>query len=1255
MVLIAPAHHPDMKALERHDNWISSTSCFITLAHKHDSLCKIHAVDRLEKMLDRRYSYFHIIAKENIHMWGRQHHDIGFSILSQAEFWAILRRYMRPGIADAFIGDCRTWHIGECHFYDAPAVVMPNTWSSSFAHDNAFCCLVFLVCRDMLSRSFQLYDSRHCSTGQILALIQDKFSRRVPADCDFRTKQSLTVWCDMMKHGSHDCSFLIHVPLNFQYNSDASMLSQYCHATLHGAVHAKPRKSGFPNNISHGPVLHEPPVVFSKCCNMGQCVLLEMHKTEKYVGYWSIKWGVDDRSTLMMGFMDMILLEVKQSWPYGEPVVRFVYGAFIQDDHSAGKGKHHRDAVRAITFICDSHDAEFCCQADADYTIITITALRTSGQFKAAQRWHSALLQQPEYFQLACAAANVPLRQVSALTQGFTTWMHQNYTKLTGQQQLCIGSMFVPVDGTVSNVSVVVGPPGTGKTTLIVTFVQLMHYWRSNTDKSPTCVNILVVATTYEAGANVAERLCGQSYDGFEVCLLLAGSREAACRTRFSKTSLLVFTVATFSAHMEKQSAVSMRVVITTYGQTFANDTPFNSTLRCLRNKFHYAFSDEAGQVPALDVLPTLACFDLKQTHWCIVGDPRQLPPFSGNGHETRNLLHAVQQKQQPQMLQTQRRMIPGLGDVVSHMFYDGLLRTDVTLDSSIVPFAMIILDNHNTTCRCDLCVVDNHGRGNIHEARVVHQLVKAYGGASHPFVLAYYAVQKKILLDCGINKGNVSTIDAVQGRQYSDVIITTGRSHGVGFSGDRRRINVGLSRGERSSIIVTTSSLCNESRLWRLISWVADAMWVVRRVSMHPVAEKGVLRIVQLLRFLQTTTFTCTVQQVMALPYEGSPLQNRFNDLDCACVGSLQSACAATFNFNKPDEQVEFLTHDDVTSEISESDQCHKMNEDELAACAAIQEQERIQVIGASLADLTQTYAIVRFTKLHKLQPYLPEHLRNADIGQAEFFQQLCHCLGSFLHRACVATHSENHPLSKNQDCNVSLALLGLPASRLDSFFPHDKNLCDVANAFSFGVLEDHDTSINRATAFVKAMLMGGAAEMPIYKHTLRRTADEVLADKEPKTVLFAGTHAMSINNWKPQNKPSNFNLWSKSLVLHATLSRAMVTALTSLGDLVTFKNPLGVEVTRWNVTIPPQALTDDAARTDTKKRKVHLPKEDAHEVCMELVEADGLERGRGDTTKKFYSLDALYTALQRSDLPPLFHDLGRRTAQCVINVNNA
>ena len=191
--------------------------------------------------------------------------------------------------------------------------------------------------------------------------------------------------------------------------------------------------------------------------------------------------------------------------------------------------------------------------------------------------------------------------------------------------------------------------------------------------------------------------------------------------------------------------------------------------------------------------------------------------------------------------------------------------------------------------------------------------------------------------------------------------------------------------------------------------------------------------------------------------------------------------------------------------------------------------------------------------------------------------------------------------------------------------------------------MMEDRDESIQHATAFVKAMFMGGADNMPIHRHISN-------AGKEPRAVLYAGTHAMYINNWKPSkdNQPALFPTWSKSLVIHATLSLAVVSALMCIGRIKPKKTTGDVEVVCWNVTIPPEDELDDAGPAAKKKARCH-PEQDVHEVCIEVLDAQrGFQRGRGDVATKFRSLSELYIEAQGNDLPTVFHELGRMTVGC-------
>jgi senataxin len=61
-----------------------------------------------------------------------------------------------------------------------------------------------------------------------------------------------------------------------------------------------------------------------------------------------------------------------------------------------------------------------------------------------------------------------------------------------------------------------------------------------------------------------------------------------------------------------------------------------------------------------------------------------------------------------------------------------------------------------------------------------------------------------------------VNTVDSYQGREKDVIIISTVRSHGMGFLADKRRLNVAVTRAKHFVLIVGNSCSLKNDRLWK-------------------------------------------------------------------------------------------------------------------------------------------------------------------------------------------------------------------------------------------------------------------------------------------------------------------------------------------------------------------------------------------------------------------------------------------------------
>jgi len=253
--------------------------------------------------------------------------------------------------------------------------------------------------------------------------------------------------------------------------------------------------------------------------------------------------------------------------------------------------------------------------------------------------------------------------------------------------------------------------------------------------------------------------------------------------------------------------------------------------------EFDLCIVDEASKATATEMLVPMT----RARRWVIVGDNRQLPPFVDEALRDGNLLRkhdlAVDdigstlfdrlRTQLPRecvrVLSKQHRMVPSIGELVSTCFYDGKLESEHRRRPRGLDLAAPKPVCWFTTARSRNRFEQKRGKTwiNPFEARAVETLLGRLDFAAEATkrkltvsVLAGYAGQRDLIerqiagkrrlwprleIDC-------STVDAFQGRQADVAIYSVTRSNAqgdLGFLSERRRLNVALSRGRDTLILV--------------------------------------------------------------------------------------------------------------------------------------------------------------------------------------------------------------------------------------------------------------------------------------------------------------------------------------------------------------------------------------------------------------------------------------------------------------------
>ncbi len=260
--------------------------------------------------------------------------------------------------------------------------------------------------------------------------------------------------------------------------------------------------------------------------------------------------------------------------------------------------------------------------------------------------------------------------------------------------------------------------------------------------------------------------------------------------------------------------------------------------------KFDLCIIDEASKAtPTETLLPIV-----KSKKWILVGDQAQLPPFVQEGAQNPQLLskHKLNEgdlkrtlldtlieklpKENIIPLDTQYRMRPEIGDLVSKLFYDGTLKTGREAGT---PFEELLAIKKPVTwySTSSSRKKNEKPKGNSYinrlESDYIANLITRFNLAAKSLgkrytlcALSFYSSQKEVLQSeiarisssCSNLDIICDTVDAFQGREADICIISITRSNdrfSLGFVNDKNRINVAISRGKEALAIVGDADFC--------------------------------------------------------------------------------------------------------------------------------------------------------------------------------------------------------------------------------------------------------------------------------------------------------------------------------------------------------------------------------------------------------------------------------------------------------------
>ena len=372
-------------------------------------------------------------------------------------------------------------------------------------------------------------------------------------------------------------------------------------------------------------------------------------------------------------------------------------------------------------------------------------------------------------------------------------------------------------------ITLIHGPPGTGKTH---TATEIVH--RVCQKYSSGKCKVLVAAETNMAVDNLTRKLLQRN-----VMVVRVGNiehmsddvRHVSLEHQLQMKYLELGREKCRNTNTNTQVILSAAEVIATTC-TGAGDSVLKGLV------FPFVLIDEATQATEpVSLIPIVH----KCRQLVLIGDPKQLPPTMINPMEkshtlSRSLFHRLHEIFPSVFLEEQHRMHPAIAEFPSKTFYSGKLKSASGLEKRTKNFNFIWSNKERPLLFIDVKSSREQRCGvsfqNVAEADVVVKavvyLLSNNVSQTEIAVLTPYAGQVRHIrekLGQIAKCVEVCSVDGFQGREKEVIIFSTVRTQTLGFTGDKHRINVLLTRAKHVIIGVGCSKALSADSTWA--SWL--------------------------------------------------------------------------------------------------------------------------------------------------------------------------------------------------------------------------------------------------------------------------------------------------------------------------------------------------------------------------------------------------------------------------------------------------
>lgn len=414
------------------------------------------------------------------------------------------------------------------------------------------------------------------------------------------------------------------------------------------------------------------------------------------------------------------------------------------------------------------------------------------------------------------------------------------------------------------SISLIQGPPGTGKTTVIKEIVRQILMQINKFDDTS---RILVVSQSHTAVDNIIEGLVDIDEGKLDIIRIgraenISPKVEETCTMNAIRKKMFTEIKEKSNTYIEHQNLLYANIteqksldrwerikdiqadwinrcsnLETLDYQVIKSATIIAGTcVGFLSNDFvkeldfDYVIIDEAAKATTPELLVSI----IKSKKIILVGDQNQLPAYADQElspiiakltkepkYRLFDLLFNVLPNTHKQILTVQYRMRRNIGNLISQVFYEGKIATEVDDKNRMHPIKKfagksIIWIDTSMMDRKDESRLKGGSYCNYAENTLVKKLLEGFKNEGvlpnlDIGIITGYRGQKDLIRKSVNNSGydriakgiDINTLDAFQGRENDIIIYSTVRTkNSIGFQKEKERVNVAFSRAKNLLII---------------------------------------------------------------------------------------------------------------------------------------------------------------------------------------------------------------------------------------------------------------------------------------------------------------------------------------------------------------------------------------------------------------------------------------------------------------------